>query len=62
MACTSCKNKSYILMPCRVCQLLDNDSIPKFVKYCTTCGAYICVADQDNLLRRAAAALKNFFY
>ena len=57
MSCTGCGNNSNVLMPCRVCELIDNDSTPKRVKYCNLCGAYICKDDETNVLRRAKAAL-----
>lgn len=43
---------------CEVCQLLDNDSRPKWCMYCSMCGAWICQADIGNLARRAQAAAK----
>lgn len=46
-------------MPCKVCELLDDDHKPKQVIWCNWCQAYICNADNLNLIRRTKAFLKS---
>lgn len=43
---------------CRVCELIDNDTTLKEVKYCELCKAYICKQCEPNLLKRGKAAIK----
>ncbi len=65
MACTSpeCKKCKWgtIKMPCRVCELNENDSTAKFVCYCGVCGAYICQRHWgwNTPLARVQAAVKD---
>ncbi len=44
---------------CRVCELIDNDTTLKEVKYCELCKAYICKQCEPNLLKRGKAAIKD---
>lgn len=57
MSCNKCGGGGTVKMPCRVCSLLDRDFTIKTVTYCDFCGAYICIPDQTNIIRRAKAAL-----
>ena len=44
--------------PCRVCELLDNDSTPKATaKWCGLCGTFICEECRGNPARRALVAV-----
>lgn len=41
---------------CEVCWLLDGDSSPKPVSYCTVCQAWICGRCLHDAVRRLRAA------
>ena len=48
------------LRVCDVCKFLDSDYTAKECKFCSTCNAYICLDDINNLKRRAKAmVMKN---
>ena len=40
MACNNCGTN--VNGVCKVCELLDNDTKVKVVKWCGVCGKYIC--------------------
>jgi hypothetical protein len=42
---------------CEVCRRLDGDTRLKECFYCSSCGAWICRADQNDYIRRARAML-----
>lgn len=56
MACTSCRDK--ISGVCKVCLSVDGNNTVKTVKYCDTCGVYICADCDKNLVKRMIAFVK----
>jgi len=44
---------------CEVCKRLDGDLIPKPVKFCRLCNAYICQDDFYSVRRVRAALTEN---
>lgn len=60
--CVNCKGEDFtkIIMPCKVCELVDGDKRPKGVVYCEACKAYICAKCVDDWGRRTIAAAKNW--
>ena len=47
------------MKPCDVCRLIDSDTTPKDVAYCSLCDAWMCTRCRANWGRRLlAAALK----
>jgi len=46
------------LLPCTVCRLLDEDTTPKPVYYCTRCQAYLCETCYHSATRRARAMIR----
>ena len=60
MACKNCgTNHPDVRMPCKVCELADNDTTVKRVRYCDTCKAYICADHWDDYIARGIAITKN---
>jgi len=45
-----------VVQPCDVCSMLDADTTPKEVRYCSLCSAWMCQACFDDGTRRARAA------
>jgi len=52
-------SKSKVVMPCKVCELVDGDNTEKQVVWCSFCGAYVCNSCRLNIPKRAAAFTKN---
>jgi len=50
MACNNCGTD--INGVCKVCELLDNDTKVKTVKWCGVCGKYICKSCNTDYKRR----------
>jgi hypothetical protein len=46
---------------CQVCAILDGDRGLKAVRWCATCGAWICEYCRSNWDRRVRAAFREFF-
>jgi len=61
--CKDCKGDCTwnFIMPCRVCQLNNNDVTPKRACWCADCGAYICEQHINDPLARVVAAVKEIF-
>jgi hypothetical protein len=57
MACVDCSGKTSGY--CKVCQLLENDNTIKAVKYCNTCGVYICESCEKDIIARMKAYTLN---
>lgn len=58
-ACPKCDSMERYFQACRVCDLLDDDTKKKKVRFCKICNAFICdscFADGD---RRVSAAVLN---
>ena len=61
MPCKDCfgVEKADVRHTCRVCELMDNDTSIKRVKYCSLCSAYICEKHRGLSLYRVLAVLKD---
>jgi len=46
------------IMPCKVCELNNNDSTPKKVCWCDLCKAYICKEHINDAPERIIAVVK----
>jgi hypothetical protein len=58
--CPGCDKGKHptVIMPCNVCELVDNDTTAKRVKYCDLCKAYICADHWKDAPARIEAATK----
>lgn len=62
MACKDCTGKfADIRHTCAVCELVNNDSSIKRVRYCDECKVYICEAHWKDYISRGIAAIKSLF-
>jgi hypothetical protein len=59
MACKDCnKEKFDTNNPCKVCELVENDTTLKRCKWCGDCKAYICERHWGDAFARIQAAIK----
>lgn len=47
-----------MLVPCKVCELIDKNMIPKDCQWCELCSAFICKDCEPNLIKRGMAYIK----
>ena len=43
---------------CKVCDIMDENIIPKECEWCDTCSAFICKECKPNLIKRGLAMIK----
>lgn len=59
---SSCCSKGTVVMGrCRCCELLNNDTAKKEVKYCRVCKVSLCESCRKDPIRRIKAFGKQFF-
>lgn len=58
MSC-GCNNNNRSFKVCKACRLLDNDTSPKWCRWCAVCQAWLCERCEKDFLRRTRAFGKN---
>lgn len=61
MSCKSCAPDKWTTGVCRCCQLVDRDTRPKLIAFCSVCGVFLCKSCYRDKPKRILAFGKAMF-